>query len=149
MDHDGSRVIQFADCGAQFLIHLQRPARPHQIAEPDFARIHASRQGNVYTLKFGIPEDGPKTVASLDLMERNRPPFDSTYSYYPEVLYRFGRNDSAYRYLLEISDPGFSGYHMAETAFVAIAGIGSGLMGIDPDAPQSTVENLPPDGQPV
>ncbi len=35
---------------------------------------------NVYPLKFGIPEDGPKTEAALDLMERYRPPFDSTYS---------------------------------------------------------------------
>lgn len=100
-------------------------------------------QSNVYSLKFGIPEDGPKTVASLDLMERNRPPYDSTYSYYPEVLYGYGRNDSAYRCLLEISDPAFSGYHMAETAFVAIGCIAAGLMGIDPDAPQSTVETLP------
>lgn len=98
---------------------------------------------NVYPLKFGIPEDGPKTEASLDFMEKNRPPFDSTYSYYPEVLYRFGRNDSAYNSLLEISDPGFSGYRMAETAYAAIGSMGAGLMGIDPDAPRSLVETLP------
>jgi hypothetical protein len=98
---------------------------------------------NVYPLKFGIPEDGPKTEASLDLMEHHRPPYDSTYSYYPEVLYRYGRNDSAYRYLLEISDPAFSGYAMTETAFAAIGAIGAGLMGIDPDAPQSSVATMP------
>jgi hypothetical protein len=97
----------------------------------------------VYPLKFGIPEDGPKTEASLDLMERYRPPFDSTYSYYPEVLYRYGRNESAYRHLLEISDPAFSGYQMTETAFVAIGCMGASLMGIDPDAPQSTVATTP------
>ena len=39
---------------------------------------------NVDSLKFGIPEDGPKTEASLDLMEHDRPPFDATYSHYPE-----------------------------------------------------------------
>ena len=98
---------------------------------------------NVYPLKFGIAEDGLKTEASLDFMESRRPPFDSTYSYYPEVLYRYGRNDSAYRYLLEIADPAFSGYKMSETAFAAIGSMGAGLMGIEPDAPQSTVETLP------
>ena len=97
----------------------------------------------VYPLKFGIPETGPKADSSLDLMERTRPPYDSTYSYYPEVLYRYGRNESAYHYLLEISDPAFSGYRMTETAFAAIGSIASGLMGIDPDAPRSLVRTLP------
>ena len=91
---------------------------------------------NVYPLKFGIPEDGPKAEASLDIMERNRPPFDSTYSYYPEVLYRYERNESAYHHLLAITDPHFSGYGMAETAYAAIGAIGTGLMGINPDAPE-------------
>ena len=98
---------------------------------------------HVYPLKFGIPEDGLKTEAALDSIERNRPPFDSTYSYYPEVLYRYGRNESAYRRLLEISDPEFSGYPMAEMAFAAIGSIGTGLMGIDPDARRATVETMP------
>ena len=98
---------------------------------------------NVYPLKFGIPEDGPKAEATLDLMERSRPPFDSTYSYYPEVLYRYERNESAYRHLLEMTDPAFSGYHMAETAYVAIGSIGAGLMGIHPDAPRGTVQTKP------
>jgi hypothetical protein len=97
----------------------------------------------VYPLKFGIVEDGLKTQASLDLIERNRPPFNSTYSYYPEVLYRYGRNDSAYQHLLEISDPAFSGYQMAETAFAAIGSIGTGLMGIEPDAPHAKVQTMP------
>jgi hypothetical protein len=97
---------------------------------------------NVYPLKFGIPEDGPKAEAALDLMERNRPPFDSTYSYYPEVLYRYDRNESAYRHLLEIADPGFSGYQMAETAYAAIGSIGTGLMGIHP-TPRATVQTKP------
>jgi hypothetical protein len=98
---------------------------------------------NVYPLRFGIPEDGPKTDAALDAMERSRPPFDATYSYYPEVLYRYGRNDSAYRYLLEISDPGFSGYGMTETAYASLGAVGRGLAGIDPDAPRSAVETMP------
>ena len=98
---------------------------------------------NVYPLKFGIPEDGPKAEASLDFMESHRPPFDSTYSYYPEVLYRYERNESAYRHLLGIADPAFSGYQMAETAYAVIGSIGNGLMGIQPDAPRSVVQTKP------
>ena len=98
---------------------------------------------NVYPLKFGIPEDGVKTEAALDFMERNRPPFDSTYSYYPEVLYRYGRSDAAYRHLLEIADPAFSGYAMTETAFAALGSMAAGLMGIDPDATQASVGTMP------
>jgi hypothetical protein len=97
----------------------------------------------VYPLKFGIVEDGVKAEATLDFMERNRPAFDSTYSYYPEVLYRYNRNEEAYRLLLNISDPGFSGYRMAETAFAAIASIGLGLMGVDPDTTQKSVRTMP------
>jgi hypothetical protein len=98
---------------------------------------------NVYPLKFGIPEEGPKAEAALDLMERSRPAFDSTYSYYPEVLYRYSRNEAAYRHLIQIADPAFSGYHMAETAYAAIGSVGAGLMGLDPDATRSLVETRP------
>lgn len=97
----------------------------------------------VYPLKFGIPEEGVKTEAALDFMEQNRPAFDSTYSYYPEVLYRYDRSEQAHRLLLAITDPAFSGYRMAETAFAAIASIGLGLMGLDPDASQSSVRTMP------
>lgn len=76
-------------------------------------------------------------------MESSRPPFASTYSYYPEVLYRYGRNESAYRRLLEIADPAFPGYPMTETAFATIGSIGTGLMGIAPDAQRAAVETLP------
>jgi len=98
---------------------------------------------NVYPLKFGIPEDGPKAEAALNLMEESHPAFASTYSYYPEVLYQHERNEAAYRHLLEIADPGFSGYHMAETAYAAIGSLGFGMMGIAPNAPQSMVKTMP------
>jgi hypothetical protein len=100
-------------------------------------------QSNVYSLWFGIPEPGFKTESSLDAMERSRPKFDSNYSYYPEVLYHYGRNESAYRYLLDIADPGFSGYSLTETAFAVVGAIASGLLGVAPNAPQQTVETLP------
>jgi hypothetical protein len=36
-------------------------------------------------------------------MERNRPHYDSTYSYFPEMLAHYGRNDRPYKSILEIA----------------------------------------------
>ena len=44
--------------------------------------------------------------------------------------------------LLDIADPGFSGYGLTETAFAVVGAIVSGLMGIAPDAPNQRVETL-------
>jgi hypothetical protein len=100
-------------------------------------------QSNVYALWFGLPAAGPKIEASLDQMERNRPHYDSTYSYFPEVFARYGRNDRAYKSILEIADPHSSSYARGETAFAALGAIAAGAMGIDPDVPNRVVETLP------
>jgi hypothetical protein len=99
-------------------------------------------QSNVYALWFGLPAAGPKIEASLDQMERNRPHYDSTYSYFPEVFARYGRNDRAYRGILEIAGQS-SNYPRGETAFAALGAITSGLMGVDPDVPNRIIETLP------
>lgn len=98
---------------------------------------------NVYPLYFGVPEDGPKTESLLDIMEQNQPGVVGAFSYYPEVLFRYGRNDAAYRYLMQICDPAFYGYGESEAAFAAIGAVGTGLVGISADATQGTVETLP------
>jgi len=58
---------------------------------------------NLYALLFGIPQDGAKTEAALDVAEKEPPQFPGAYSYLPEVLYRYDRNNSAYSFLLEIA----------------------------------------------
>jgi hypothetical protein len=100
-------------------------------------------QSNVYALWFGLPAGGPKIEASLDQMERNRPQYDSTYSYFPEVFARYGRHDRAYQGILEIADPHSSNYARGETAFAALGAIAAGVMGIDPDLPNGVIETLP------
>jgi hypothetical protein len=100
-------------------------------------------QSNVYALWFGLPAAGPKIEASLDQMERNRPHYDSTYSYFPEVFARYGRNDRAYKSILEIADPHSSSYARGETAFAALGAMAAGAMGIDPDVPNRVIETLP------
>jgi hypothetical protein len=99
-------------------------------------------ESNLFALLFGLTEDGLKTDAALDSLEKNRPEFDQNLSYYPEILFRYSRNDSAYRYLLELSDPNFRGRGMPEIVFAVIGGTAAGLAGISPDARQHVVETL-------
>jgi hypothetical protein len=98
---------------------------------------------NLYTLLFGITEEGPKTEAALDTAENERPQFPGAYSYLPEVLYRYDRNAAAYRFLLEIAGESFFGKDEGEVAFAVIGAVASGLMGLTPNAPASTIESLP------
>jgi hypothetical protein len=98
---------------------------------------------NMYTLLFGIPEDGPKTEAALDTLEKERPQYPGAYSYIPDVLYRYGRNDRAYSFLMEIAGDNFFGRDQGEVAFAVIGSVATGLMGLAPDARKSTIETLP------
>ena len=98
---------------------------------------------NLYTLLFGIPEDGAKSEAALNTAESDRPQFPGAYSYIPEVLYRYDRNERAYKLLLEIAGPDFFGKDVGEVAFAVVGAVATGLMGVAPDASKSTIATLP------
>ena len=98
---------------------------------------------NVYTLLFGLTEEGLRTEAELDSLEKNRPQFDQTLSYYPEILFQYGRAEAAYRFLLELTDPNFRGRGMPEVVFASLGAVVTGLAGISPDARTRTLETLP------
>jgi hypothetical protein len=98
---------------------------------------------NLYSLSFGIPEDGLKTEAALDDLQSNLPKFPGAYSYIPEVLYHYGRNDRAYSFLQEIADPNFFGNDAGEVAFAVVGAVATGLMGLTADASKSIVETFP------
>lgn len=98
---------------------------------------------NMYSLLFGIPEEGPKTEAALDLMEKSRPQFPGAYSYIPEVLFRYDRIEHAYSFLLETASPDFFGKDKGEVAFAVVGAIATGLAGISPDAARSTLQTFP------
>lgn len=109
---------------------------------------HRFSEGNVneptlFALLFGITEDGPKTEAALDSIEQTRPELFQAFSYYPEVLFQYGRNESAYRNLLDLMDPAFKDRNMPEVVFSVIGATAAGLAGISPDARQHLVETLP------
>jgi hypothetical protein len=100
-------------------------------------------EGNVFALLFGLTEDGFKTEAALDSLEKNRPDYDQKLSYFPEILFQYGRNESAYQHLLELTDPNFRSRGMPEIVFAVVGSVATGLMGISPDASSYTLETLP------
>jgi len=99
-------------------------------------------EANVFALLFGLTDEGLKTEAALDSLEKNRPQFDQKLSYFPEILFLYGRNDSAYRYLLELTDPNFRGRGMPEIVFSVVGSVATEMAGISPDARTHTIETL-------
>jgi len=100
-------------------------------------------EGNVFALLFEFTGEGLKTEAALDSLEKNRPQLDQKLSYFPEILFHYGRSDSAYRYLLELTDPNFRGRGMPEIVFSVVGAVATGMAGISPDARNHLVETLP------
>jgi hypothetical protein len=100
-------------------------------------------EANVFALLFALTEEGIKTEAALDSLERNRPPFDQKLSYFPEILFQYGRNESAYQHLLELTDPNFRSRGMPEVVFAVVGATATGLLGISPDAPKSRLRTIP------
>lgn len=99
---------------------------------------------NMYALWFGIPEDGLKAAAALDRLAADPPQEPQARSYSPEILYEYGRYESAYASLLEIGNPDFFGHQVAaEVSFAVIGTVAAGLMGIAPDRPASIVATRP------
>jgi hypothetical protein len=98
---------------------------------------------NTYALLFGIPEEGAKTEASLDTAENSPPQFPGAYSYTPEILYRYERNEHAYKFLLDIAGPNFFGKDQGEVPFAVVGAVATGLMGLQPDAPKSSIQTFP------
>jgi len=64
-------------------------------------------------------------------------------SHYPEIFYRYGVHDEAYRWLLQLSDPGTARRDYPEVSFAVIGAIVNGLMGIEPSETQGQVATLP------
>jgi hypothetical protein len=117
--------------------HYQALLPNHQYYSGYIDTIH------VKALWFGITEPGLKTEAALDLLEKSRSHMPQVLSYFPDILFRYGRKEAAYEHLLEILDPDFPGRGMPEVVYAAVGAAAAGLMGISPDAPRQRIETFP------
>jgi hypothetical protein len=101
--------------------------------------LHGQQNGAISELWFGVVEPGPKTESALDGMKGEN---IEVLSYFPEIAYRYGRNEFAYQMLMRLTDPGMKRREYPEVSFAVVGAIAEGLMGIRPDARTKTVETL-------
>jgi hypothetical protein len=98
------------------------------------------RSGSISELWFGISEPGVKTERALDGLQADN---IEVRSYFPEIAYRYGRNEFAYAALTALTDPALKRREYPEVSFAVIGAIAEGLMGIRPDCASRVVETLP------
>jgi hypothetical protein len=103
----------------------------------------------LFSLYCQIVEDGYKTERALAMLMHQLPADNNAVggvedrSYVPEILYRYGRSDVAYRALLSLVNPTLKRREYPEVSFAAIGACATGLMGIVPDSPSKTVGTFP------
>lgn len=91
-----------------------------------------------------IAEPGPRADALLEQLHRNYLANGKTYNfesftYLPEAFYNYGKDAYAWHWLQRLLD---SHYEYPEVSFTAIGAIATGMMGIEPDAPNHRVATL-------
>jgi hypothetical protein len=97
-----------------------------------------------------IAEPGMRANAMLDKIHENYRASRTNYNfesftYLPEAFYNYGKDERGWYWLKCILD---SHYEYPEISFTAIGSIATGIMGIEPDAPNhkiSTLGRLPPE----
>ena len=88
---------------------------------------------NAALLYYGATERGEKTRATVDGLVRRvetRPPGIEGQSHLPEILYRYGMWDAAYRQILDIASPQKPRREYPEASYAVVGAIAAGLMGI-------------------
>ncbi len=96
------------------------------------------------SLYFGIvgPSYRSETILNQMIEQKVRLNIESL-SHYPEIFYRFGRNNEAYEILLYLTDEKTRRREYPEVSFAVIGAIVNGMMGIEPNSVENTVYTLP------
>jgi hypothetical protein len=96
---------------------------------------HGSGSADTYVLYFDAARDAEHVRGALDFV--SDPGYWKTInieeeSYVPQVLFRYGRTDAAWRVLLDLASPGKARREYPEVSYAVIAGLVLGAMGIEP-----------------
>lgn len=103
-----------------------------------------SKETYAFQAVKGLAEAGPRADALLEKLHQNYLENGKDYNfesftYLPEAFYHYGKNDQAWHWLKRLLD---SHYQYPEVSFTALEFIATGMMGIDPDAPNHKVATL-------
>jgi len=94
----------------------------------------------VFPLYFDFIPAGPRRDTTLRRIAEATPEGIEIESYLPEILYRYGRAESAYGHLLALADPTKARREYPEVPYAVIGALATGLMGLAPDARARTLE---------
>jgi len=96
----------------------------------------------VFPLYFGFLPAGPRREATLRRIRDAAPEGIEIESYLPEIFYRYGEDEAAYREILALSDPAKKRREYPEVPFALVGAVATGLMGLEPDARTRTVSTM-------
>jgi hypothetical protein len=103
-----------------------------------------SKETYTFQAVKGIAQPGDRAEALLEKIDRNyrenRRHYNfESFTYLPEVFYNYGMNDKGWYWLKCIMD---SHYEYPEVSFTSVEFIATGMMGIEPDAPNHKIATL-------
>jgi hypothetical protein len=88
----------------------------------------------VFPLYFGLVPAGPRRAATLRRILEDEPEGIEVESYLPEIFYRYGADEAAYREILALTGPAKPRREYPEVPFAVVGAIATGTMGIRADA---------------
>jgi hypothetical protein len=98
---------------------------------------------NCFALYFGLVQDRQKLDRALDdLIPRFAASNVESQSYFPEVAYRYGRDEAAYAALRHLMNPTLPRREYPEVSYSVLAAIVTGLMGVTGHADRRQVTTL-------
>lgn len=98
---------------------------------------------NIAALYYRIVESGKKEDLSLKGLNDGNDCGVEDKTYLPEVLYNYNCNESAYKYLLKLTDPSLRRRDYPEVSYTVIGCIATGMAGIKADAGKEIITTRP------
>lgn len=101
------------------------------------------QSANYLPLYFGLVSDSSKLRHALEDIIGFRGYNVEEKSHLPEIGFRYGRNEDAYRILLELTDENLKRREYPEVSFSVVGAVCTGLLGLELNARNETVTTLP------
>lgn len=97
----------------------------------------------IFPLLCDIIDQGEKRERTLQATIEGPRPNVEARTYFPEIWYRYGRNEAAFEELMALVDRALPRREYPEVSFSVIGSMACGMMGIDVDARERMVATIP------
>jgi hypothetical protein len=95
-----------------------------------------------FLLYKDVAEPREKSEQTLRDLVEDPPVNIEMKSYYPEILYRYGAPDKAYKTILELCNPQTRRREYPEVSYAVVGSLVTGLMGIEANAREGSIKTL-------